>query len=312
MRKLLSILIVVGVFGCAKQEPDVYLFSFFQGNGEDGLHLAASKDGINWEALNNNKTFLYPNVGKDKLMRDPCIIKGDDNKFHMVWTVSWNEKGIGYANSTDLINWSEQKYIPVMHHEPDARNCWAPELFYDNKSKQYLICWATTIPGRFPDTDSLDDDGYNHRMYYTTTKDFVDFSDTKLFYDNGFNVIDATILKKNDSYMMFLKDETLNPKPEKNIKIAESDNLFDNWSQASESITKNWVEGPTIMKINDKWIVYFDMYTKHKMGAVSSSDLINWTDISDKINFPDGTRHGTIFKVKESVLNNIISLHNKS
>jgi len=109
---------------------------------------------------------------------------------------------------------------------------------------------------------------------------------------------------------MFLKDETLKPKPEKNIKIAESHHLFDNWSEASESITKNWVEGPTVMKINDEWIVYFDMYTNHRMGAVSSSDLIHWTDISDKINFPDGTQHGTVFKVKESVLNNIISLHN--
>ena len=125
MNKLFALLILVGVFGCTKQEPDVYLFSFFKGNGEDGLHLAASKDGMNWKALNNNQTFLYPKVGKDKLMRDPCIIKGPDNKFHMVWTVSWNEKGIGYANSTDLINWSEQKYIPVMRHEPDARNCWA-------------------------------------------------------------------------------------------------------------------------------------------------------------------------------------------
>ena len=117
MRKLLSILILTGVLGCAKQEPDVYLFSFFRGNGEDGLHLAASKDGLNWNALNNNESFLTPKVGKDKLMRDPCVIKGSDNKFHMVWTVSWNEKGIGYANSTDLIHWSEQKYLPVMREK---------------------------------------------------------------------------------------------------------------------------------------------------------------------------------------------------
>jgi hypothetical protein len=47
------------------------------------------------------------------------------------------------------------------------------------------------------------------------------------------------------------------------------------------------------------------------MGAVSSSNLINWTDISDKINFPEGTRHGTIFKVKESEINKIILLQNK-
>lgn len=311
MRKIVLILILVGSIGCTKQESDVYLFSFFKGNGEDGLHLAASTDGLKWKALNNNESFLIPKVGKDKLMRDPCIIKGDDGRFHMVWTVSWNEKGIGYANSTDLIHWSEQKYIPVMHHEPDARNCWAPELYYDDVSNQYLVCWATTIPGRFPDTDSLGDNGFNHRIYYTTTKDFIDFSDTKLLYDKGFNVIDATILKKNDSYLMFLKDETLSPKPEKNIRVAESDQLIGNWSQPSEPITTNWVEGPSVMKINDDWIVYFDRYTKHKMGAVSSSNLINWTDISDKINFPEGTRHGTIFKVKESEINKIILLQNK-
>ena len=311
MRKIVLILILVGSIGCTKQESDVYLFSFFKGNGEDGLHLAASTDGLKWKALNNNESFLIPKVGKDKLMRDPCIIKGDDGRFHMVWTVSWNEKGIGYANSTDLIHWSEQKYIPVMHHEPDARNCWAPELYYDDVSNQYLVCWATTIPGRFSDTDSLGDNGFNHRIYYTTTKDFIDFSDTKLLYDKGFNVIDATLLKKNDSYLMFLKDETLSPKPEKNIRVAESDQLIGNWSQPSEPITTNWVEGPSVMKINDDWIVYFDRYTKHKMGAVSSSNLINWTDISDKINFPEGTRHGTIFKVKESEINKIILLQNK-
>lgn len=311
MKKILLILTLAGILGCTRQESEVYLFSFFKGNGEDGLHLAASKDGLKWEALNNNESFLTPTVGNDKLMRDPCIIKGGDDKFHMVWTVSWNEKGIGYANSTDLIHWSEQKYIPVMHHEADALNCWAPELFYDDESGQYLICWATTIPGRFPDTDSLGDDGYNHRMYYTTTKDFIDFSDTKLLYDKGFNVIDATIIKKDDSYMMFLKNETLTPKPEKNIRIAESDKLTGNWSHPSEPITTNWVEGPSVMKINDDWIVYFDMYTRSKMGAVRSSDLTNWTNISDKISFPEGTRHGTIFKVKESVLNNIISLNNK-
>ena len=160
---LLSILIMAA--GCTKQETEVYLFSFFKGNGEDGLHLATSTDGLKWAALNNNESFLSPKVGNDKLMRDPCIIRGGDNKFHMVWTVSWNEKGIGYANSSDLIHWSEQQYIPVMEHEPGARNCWAPEIFYDEDSKQYLIHWATTIPGRFPETETLGDDKYNHRMY---------------------------------------------------------------------------------------------------------------------------------------------------
>lgn len=305
MKKIFLLLLTLVLLGCNQQEAGVYLFSFFKGNGEDGLHLAASRDGFSWEALNNNQSFLKPQVGKDKLMRDPCIIKGGDGKFHMVWTVSWNEKGIGYANSTDLIHWSEQKYLPVMEHETEARNCWAPELFYDTDSKTYLLFWATTLPGRFPETDALGDDGYNHRMYATTTKDFIDFSETKLFYEPGFNVIDATILKTKDAYRMFIKDETLLPEPKKNIRIAMSDKLQTQWSPPSEPITQNWVEGPTVMQFNDHWIVYFDRYTEGKMGAVRSSDLKTWTDISDQIQFPEGTRHGTIFKVKESLYNKI-------
>jgi predicted GH43/DUF377 family glycosyl hydrolase len=309
MIKYLILAVTVTVIsGCTINEPEVYMFSFFQNNGEDGLHLAWSEDGLNWTTLNNNESFLIPDAGGDKLMRDPCIIRGGDGKFHMVWTVSWNEKGIGYASSSDLINWSEQKYIPVMHHEPTARNCWAPELFYDDEQKQYLIYWATTIPGRFPETDSTGDNGYNHRMYYTTTADFVDFSETRLLYDQGFNVIDATIQKINDEYVMFLKDETRYPQPEKNIRIATSSELLGSYSSASAPITENWVEGPTAIETSEGWVVYFDRYRDHQMGAVLSSDLRNWTDISGMVHFPEGTRHGTVFRAKRSVLEKLLNM----
>src|SRR5689334_18015483 len=80
-----------------------YLFTSFRGNGEDGLHLAFSTDGLRWSALNNDKTFLRPQVGKEKLMRDPCLLQGPDATFHLVWTDSWFSRTIGYANSKDLI-----------------------------------------------------------------------------------------------------------------------------------------------------------------------------------------------------------------
>ena len=292
---LLSVLFL-NAFSQGKNE--VYMFSYFMGNGEDGLHLAYSTDGLKWEALKNNKSFLTPAVGGDKLMRDPCIIAGPDGKFHMVWTVSWKEKGIGYASSSDLINWSEQQYIPVMEHEPDAKNCWAPEVFYDEKSKQYIIFWSTTIPGRFPETEKTGDDKYNHRMYYVTTPDFKTFSKTELFYNQGFNVIDGTLIKENNKYILFLKDETRTP-PQKNIRIATSNKLTGNYSKPTAPITGNyWAEGPTPLKIGDSWIVYFDKYMNHAMGAVRSKDLKNWEDISDQVSFPEGTRHGTVFKVK--------------
>ena len=118
-------------------ETPIYLFSYFKNNGQDGLHLAYSEDGYKWQSLKKDASILTPEVGKDKLMRDPCVIKGGDGLYHMVWTVSWTDRGIGYASSKDLIHWSKQEFIPVMAHEDKARNTWAPEITYDEKSKTY-------------------------------------------------------------------------------------------------------------------------------------------------------------------------------
>jgi hypothetical protein len=285
------------------QGKNAYLFSYFKNNGEDGLHLAFSEDGYKWTSLNNDSSFLTPTAGVDKLMRDPCVIKGPDNLFHMVWTSSWNEKGIGYANSPDLIHWSEQQYFEVMKHEEGARNCWAPEIFYDQRSKQYMIFWATTIEGMFPGTQSKKENSYNHRIYFVTTSNFKEFSETDILYDMDFNVIDATLIEHQNKYIMFFKDETIEPVPQKNIRLATSTNLTGGYSVASPPITGNyWAEGPTVLKANGGWIVYFDKYTEKKMGAVFSKDLNVWTDISLKIKFPPGVRHGTVLTVSREIL----------
>ncbi|KAF2511403.1 alpha/beta hydrolase fold domain-containing protein [Flavobacterium zhairuonense] len=285
-------------------KPDGYVFSYFKGNGEDGLHLAYSEGGYKWTALKNDTSFLTPEVGKDKLMRDPCVIKGGDGLYHMVWTVSWTDKGIGYASSKDLIHWSKQEFIPVMAHEEKARNTWAPEITYDEKSKEYMIYWASTIDGKFPETKSEEEKGYNHRIYYTTTKDFKKFAKTKLLYDPGFNVIDASIVKQGQQFVMYLKDETRNP-VQKNIKIALSKNLTGPYSPASKAITGDyWAEGPTAMQIENNWIVYFDKYTQKKYGAVKETSK-GWEDISEQISFPTGTRHGTIIKVSSDEIANL-------
>jgi hypothetical protein len=287
------------------QKNDIFLFSYFVGNGEDGLHLAFSNDGLKWASLRNNRSFLTPVTGKDKLMRDPCLLRGPDGTFHLVWTVSWNEKGIGYASSRDLVNWSEQKYIPVMEHEAAARNCWAPEITYDPESKIFMIYWATTIPGRFKEGEGTRENSYNHRLYYVTTSDFKSFSKTALLYDQGFNIIDATIVKEGKRFMMFLKDETPDP-PQKNIRVAYSDRLTGSYSKPSQPVTGNyWAEGPTTMKIDGYQYVFFDKYRERKYGAVRSKDLQNWEDVSAMVSFPEGVRHGTILKVPEKMIQNL-------
>ena len=115
---------------------NIYLFSYFKGNG-DGLHLAYSKDGMKWEALFNDSILLKPEIGKDKLMRDPSIVQGEDGIFHMVWTSGWWDQGIGYASSTDLKSWPEQRNIPVLAKFEGPKNTWAHELIYDKKDKTF-------------------------------------------------------------------------------------------------------------------------------------------------------------------------------
>ena len=300
--------LILGLFivSCSeKAEKQAYIFSYFMGNGEDGLHLAYSEDGYNWKNL-DEKSFLAPELSADKLMRDPCIILGGEGQYHMVWTVSWTENGIGYASSKDLINWSEQKFIPVMAHEDSVRNSWAPELTYDKENDEYMIYWASTINGRFNDSIQASEDNYNHRIYYVTTKDFKTFSETKLLYDQGFNAIDATILKIDNKWVMFVKDESLYP-PQKNIRIAYADKLVGPYSEASAPITGNyWAEGPTAVKLGEEWVVYFDKYKEGAFGAIKSKDLKEWQDVSDKISLPEGIRHGSILVVPQSIIDNIL------
>ena len=234
----------------AAQKNNAYLFSYFKGNGEDGLHLAYSNDGLKWTSLKNDRPFLTPVTGKDKLMRDPCLFAGPDGIFRLVWTISWNEKGIGYASSKDLINWSEQKYIPVMEHESGARNCWTPEITYDPKTGLYMIYWATTIPGRFPQTENSKENSYNHRMYYVTTKDFKTFSKTALLYDQGFNPEGArhgSVLKVSENIIENLKKEIT-------IDTQVFDDALANGKLVNEGFNRciNYVNG---------WIKYADPAT---------------------------------------------------
>jgi len=282
---------------------EAYLFASFRGNGVDGLHLAYSRDGLEWTALKGDKAFLKPILG-GKLMRDPCVIKGPDGLFHMVWTTSWGDKGIGLAHSKDLVEWSEQKFIPVMEHEPNARNCWAPEITWDPDNGQYVIYWATTITGKFPETVASGDNGLNHRIYCTTTKDFNSFTETKLFYEPGFNVIDSTIINNGGKYVMVLKDETKTP-PAKNLYVAFSDKVTGPWNKASEPFSPKdlWVEGPTCLKVGEFWYVYYDAYAKHTYGVMRTKDFKSWEDYTDKLKLPKGTRHGTTFSVSNDVLN---------
>ena len=278
----------------ARAEDGVYLFTSFRGNGEDGLRFLYSEDGYAWHNISG--TFLKPHVGNSQLMRDPSISRGPDGTFHLVWTTGWRQdQGFGYACSKDLVHWSEQRFIPVMEHEPTTVNVWAPELFYDDSNVQFIICWASTIPGRFP--DHLEPHDNNQRMYYTTTRDFEEFAPAKPFFDPGFSVIDCTITQDGDRYVLVLKDNT---RPQRNLRVAFGGTPLGPWREFSEPFTQQFTEGPSVLKLGNEWIIYFDAYKEGIYGAMKTPDFKSFVDITTKVSFPAGHKHGTVLRISRT------------
>lgn len=241
------------------QAQDLYVSTSFHEPATDGLRFIYSRDAVHWDSIPG--TFLAPKVGKQKVMRDPSIIRTPDGVFHLVWTSSWRgDRGFGYAESRDLMHWSEPKFIEVMD-DPTTVNVWAPELFWDEDRQQAMVVWASCVPSQHFAL-GIEDEKNNHRLYYSVTKDFKTWTKGKLLIDPGFSCIDATLLKrgKND-YVMVLKDNTRNAR---NIKVTFAKNLMGPWSKASEPFTGNFMEGPTTVKLpknsplGNGYLIYYD------------------------------------------------------
>lgn len=294
MRFVLLLLVVLVGSGCSKKG---YLFTSFHEPADGGLRMLYSYDGYQWNDL--DKILLKPEIGKQKIMRDPSMVQGPDGTFHLVWTCGWKgDRGFGYASSKDLVHWSEQKFIPVLEDEPTTVNVWAPELFYDESKGEYLIIWASTIPNRFEKGQEAEDN--NHRMYSVSTKDFQTFSKAKLFLDPGFSVIDAVIVKRAASdYVLVLKDNT---RPNRNLKVAFGTQASGPYTGVSAAFSGVLTEGPTVVKLGREWLIYYDAYGEKRYATFKTKDFKTFTDVSAQTVIPEGHKHGTIVPVNRKVI----------
>ena len=313
MKKLLFLLLAWSSF--SMQARDIYVSTSFHEPATEGLRFIYSHDGLRWDSIEG--VFLRPEVGRQKVMRDPSIVRGPDGTFHLVWTSSWRgDRGFGYSSSRDLIHWSKQRFIPT-GMDTTTVNTWAPELFYDDVKRQFLIVWASCVPGRFP--DGQEDHLNNHRLYYMTTRDFQKFSKAQLFYDPGFSAIDATIVKipkgtaaANSSlftlhsslnYVMVVKDNT---RPMRNIKVAFAQSPYGPWSKASEPFTESFTEGPSTARVGEWWYIYYDSYRHKIYGAHRTKDFRTFEDQTGAVSFPVGHKHGTVFMAPEELVDGLI------
>ena len=294
---LLGMTVLLSLGACSNT---YYMYSSFHEPATDGLRFLYSKDGMHWDSIPG--VWLKPEVGTQRVMRDPSIVQTPDGVYHFVWTCSWKgDRGFGYASSRDLRHWSKERFVEVMS-DTSTVNVWAPELFYDDDKKQTMVIWASCVPYRF--AKGVEDEYNNHRLYYTTTTDFKHFTKAKLLMDPGFSAIDAVILKRGKKdYVMVVKDNT---RPNRNLKISFARSPYGPWSAPSEPFTENFVEGPAVTKIEDGYLIYYDRYKKYDFGAMLTKDFKHFTEVTSKISIPQLHKHGTIFKATAKTLKGLL------
>jgi len=291
-----------------------YLMTSFGEPGGNGLRLALSTDGYRWSALNQDRIVLTPEVGAAKCLRDPSIGLDAQGTFHIVWTLAWGaqpDKGIGYVCSKDLIHFEPQKMIPVMENEPETTLVWAPELFWDEVQQQWMIFWASTVKGKFPETLQVVDGNLNSRIYYTTTKDFEHFQPSKLLFGpREMMAIDPCILHPApEKYIMFVKGDRAEA-PKSGFFAATATRAEGPYTLDPRIISApnhGGDEGPTAMKIKDEYLLYFGCVSAGNIcGAYRSKDLSRWEDCTAQMVPLPGYRHGTVIEIPGTVARTLI------
>ena len=263
------------------------------------LHIALSNDGRHWTPLNDNKPVWEQHV------RDPYVRKGPDGLWRMLSTGggSGNDRQkVGpsclYMTSRDLVHWQVEGALPLMKDVRDetgalARNIWAPEWFYDEKTAEYVLFWSS----------SFKDAGWKEsRLWACRTRDWKSFTAAQVFFAPPYSVIDGTLLADKGTYYLFHKEEEFGAKTgeRRAIRVATSKSLEGPYTLIEGPLNKGQIvpvitEGPTVIKdpIKPGWLLLYDYCMTDRFGASYSPDLIHWS-VEEDVHFPPEARHGCI------------------
>jgi hypothetical protein len=301
-----------------KKEYEAYLFVHFIHKDESSadleqVYFSVSKDGLRWETLNEKKPILTSTLG-DFGVRDPFIIRSPkENKFYIIGTDlsmfhrrDWDQvqrtgsQHIVVWESKDLINWSEQRLVKV---GPETAGCvWAPEAIFDKEADDFLVFWASR------ENFGLE----KHRIYYSKTKDFINFTAPKIYIERENHIIDTTIIEEDGKYYRFSKDETV-----KTITVEVSEALLGEFTPLNTNL-KNiiGVEGPACFKIKgeDKWCLLLDHYAiEKKYVPYYTTDLqtAQFTKSPEDLDIPVNSKHGGVMPITIDEYDAVVQAYGK-
>jgi hypothetical protein len=189
-----------------------------------------------------------------------------------------------------------------------ARNIWAPEWFYDDKTGDYVLFWSS----------SFKDSGWKEsRLWYSRTRDWKTFTPAKVLFAPSYSVIDGTLVKQGDTYYLFHKEEEFGAKTgeRRAIRVATAKNLEGPYRIIDGHLNQGQIvpvitEGPTVIKdpVKPGWLLLYDYCMTNRFGASYSPDLIHWT-VEEDVNFPSEARHGCVSLLTSDEANTLLKTY---
>ena len=109
---------------------------------------------------------------------------------------------------------------------------------------------------------------------------------------------------------MVFKDQTVDPLRYQ-VRWTSGRSLEGPWGAMSGPITESWSEGPSVVKIGDEFVVYYDHYRapRAKYEGVQTRDWVHWESVDDTMSFPANAKHGSIFRVTEAEAQRLLQRH---
>ena len=280
-----------------------YLFAYFTGNSGDqeAIRFALSDDGYLYKALNNNNPVLSSAaISSTGGVRDPHILRGENNDYYMVVTdmvSAWgwsSNRAMVLLKSENLTDW-QSAVVNIPNTYPQyaaADRVWAPQTIFDPAVGKYMVYFSMRLGSA--DYDKI------YYAYANSTFTGLESAPRLLFENSGKSVIDGDIVYQGGKYHLFFKTEGSG----NGIKKAVSDNLtsgyvlYDKYLQSTTAA----VEGGCVYRMynTDKWMLIYDMYTSGAYQFTESMDLMNFAVTPNSVSFDFTPRHGTIIPVTDT------------
>jgi len=306
----------------AEKDMQAYLLSYFK-DETHSIYFATSTDGYTFTDVNNGEpVFLGKDLGEQKGVRDPHLMRGPDNAFYLAMTdlhifaqreglrgTEWerpreeygwgNNRSLILMKSYDLINWTYALLrIPELFPEySDIGAAWAPETIFDAERKKLMVYFTLRHKG-----------GHNYMVYAYANDAFTALETTpkQLFTypDKTKSTIDGDITKVGDKYHLYYVAHD-NPG---GLRHAVSDTINQGYRFDPRKVDPETVacEAPMMWRRigSDRYVLMYDVFgaNPNNMGFSETTDFVNYKNLG-RFNDPgspmkstnfSGPKHGSV------------------